>query len=76
MTGRPCAVWASTVRRRPVGKPSEVVVRVDLLDLRYGAELGGLDLVLLLGWGSGRGATVCPMRRGGGTGYSLPLQAT
>lgn len=35
--------------------------RVDLLDLRYGAELGGLDLVLLLGWGSGRGATTLPL---------------
>lgn len=36
-------------------------VRVDLLDLRYGAELGGLDLVVLMGWGSGRGATALPL---------------
>jgi hypothetical protein len=44
--------------RRDAGR---LCVRVDLLDLRYGAELGGLDLVLLLGWGSGRGATALPL---------------
>lgn len=35
-------------------------LRVDLLDLRYGAELGGLDLVVLLGWG-GPGSTRLPL---------------
>ncbi|RMG11907.1 MAG: hypothetical protein D6731_14815, partial [Planctomycetota bacterium] len=36
--------------RRQGGK---LYLRVDLVDLRYGAELGGLDLVVLLGWGGG-----------------------
>jgi hypothetical protein len=35
-------------------------LRVDLLDLRYGAELGGLDLVFLLGW-SGAGSVQPPL---------------
>lgn len=39
----------------------QLFLRVDLHDLRYGAELGGLDLVILLGWGSGQGATRLPL---------------
>ncbi|HBP22592.1 MAG TPA: hypothetical protein DEA08_33035 [Planctomycetes bacterium] len=35
-------------------------LRVDLFDLAFGAELGGLDLVVLIGW-SGRGATALPL---------------
>ncbi len=37
-----------------------LLLRVDLLDLRYGAELGGLDLVVLIGW-SGAVATRPPL---------------
>lgn len=44
--------------RREAG---DLFLRVDLLDLRYGAELGGLDLVFLVGWGSGQGATRLPL---------------
>ncbi|MBL4843947.1 MAG: hypothetical protein JKY65_00355 [Planctomycetes bacterium] len=33
-------------------------LRIDLLDLRYGAELGGLDLVILIGWGAGGSVTL------------------
>lgn len=43
--------------RRDQGR---LALRVDLLDLRYGAELGGLDLVVLLGW-SGAGQTALPL---------------
>lgn len=39
----------------------ELFLRVDLQDLRYGAELGGLDLVVLAGW-SGQGGTTLPLR--------------
>lgn len=35
-------------------------LRLDLLDLRYGAELGGLDLVVLIGWAPG-GSTTLPL---------------
>jgi hypothetical protein len=43
--------------RREQGRLS---LRVDLLDLRYGAELAGLDLIVLLGW-SGQGSTTLPL---------------
>ena len=35
-------------------------LRVDLFDLAYGAELGGLDLVFLIGW-IGQGASALPL---------------
>ncbi len=44
--------------RREAGR---LALRVDLLDLRYGAELGGLDLVVLLGW-PGAAGTTPPLR--------------
>jgi hypothetical protein len=44
--------------RRQSGR---LFLRVDLLDLAYGAELGGLDLVVLLGWGSPGGSDAPPL---------------
>ncbi|MGE0711537.1 MAG: hypothetical protein AB7N76_30110 [Planctomycetota bacterium] len=40
--------------------PGRLSLRVDLLDLRYGAELAGLDLVVLMGW-SGQGSSTLPL---------------
>jgi len=44
--------------RRQAG---DLLLRLDLLDLAYGAELGGLDVVVLIGWGGGGGHTALPL---------------